>query len=195
MALATPRALSDPPGGILLWIIVVLELLAFTMVFGVIAYLRIEAPEAFAEGQAGLDGGMGLVLTLSLLTSGWLVAEGVHLYREGPREGRDLRAGRFFLLSAASGGVFLVLKIVDYVHKAAEGHWLGATEFWDAYVLATGFHFAHVLVGLVLLVVVGNKLGRAPFEDAETAVAGTALFWHMCDVVWLFLFPLFYVRA
>lgn len=193
MALAAPapRALFDPPGGVLLWIIVVLELLAFTMVFGVIAYLRVEAPEAFAEGQAGLAGGTGLVLTLSLLTSGWLVAEGVHLHREG----QDLRAGRFFLLSAASGGVFLVLKIVDYVHKAAEGHWLGASEFWDAYVLATGFHFAHVLVGLVLLVVVGRKLGRAPFEDAETTVAGTALFWHMCDVVWLFLFPLFYVRA
>jgi nitric oxide reductase NorE protein len=191
MALATPRALSDPPGGVLLWIIVVLELLAFTMVFGVIAYLRIEAPVAFAEGQAGLDVGMGLVLTLSLLTSGWLAAEGVHRHRGG----QDLRAGRFFHASAASGGVFLVLKTVDYVHKATEGHWLGATEFWDAYILATGFHFAHVLVGLVLLVTVGKKLGRAPFEDAETAVAGTALFWHMCDVVWLFLFPLFYVRA
>ena len=55
-------------------------------------------------------------------------------------------------------------------------------------------HLVHVLIGLGMLLFVATRLGRKPFEDEETAVAGTALFWHMCDIAWLFLFPLFYVR-
>ncbi len=51
-----------------------------------------------------------------------------------------------------------------------------------------------MLVGLSMLVYVATRIGRAKFEDDETAVAGTALFWHMCDLAWFFLFPLFYAR-
>jgi heme/copper-type cytochrome/quinol oxidase subunit 3 len=51
----------------------------------------------------------------------------------------------------------------------------------------------HVLIGLVLLAYTARRLGRGRFEDPETAVAGSALFWHMCDVAWFFLFPLFFV--
>lgn len=182
------RAADDPPGGILLWIVVVLELLAFTMVFGVIAHLRITEPMAFAEGRAHLSPWQGLTLTLLLLISGWLVAEGVHAHRAGAND----RARRFAWGGVAAGAGFVVLKTLDYVGKRAEGHWLGGGTFWDAYVLATGFHFVHVLVGLVFLSFVASRLGRARFEDPETAVAGSALFWHMCDVAWLFLFPLFY---
>jgi nitric oxide reductase NorE protein len=185
------RALADPPGGVLLWLIVALELLAFTMIFGIIAWLRVEAPELFREAQAHLDTTSGLALTVALLTSGWLVAEGVHAFRGGDAAA----ARRWWLAGVAAGTVFVGLKVRDYAVKSAAGHGLGANDFWDAYVLGTGFHFVHVLAGLVLLTVVAWRLPRARFEDPETAVAGVALFWHMCDLAWLFLFPLFWARA
>ncbi len=190
-AAPSPRALLDPPGGALLWIIVALELLAFALVFALVAMLRVHAPALFHEGQEALDPRVGLALTLALVTSGWLVAEGVHAYRGG----RLAVARRFHGAGVLVGLVFVGLKVHDYASKSAAGHGLGTNDFWDAYILGTGFHFVHVLIGLVLLAVTGWRMGRTRFEDAETAVAGTALFWHMCDLAWFFLFPLFYARS
>lgn len=188
---AAPRALDDPPGGLLMWIVVALELAAFAMVLGLIAYLRGAQTAVFRAGQAALHPGVGLALTLSLITSGWLAAEGVHAFRRSEFS----RARRFYGAAVGTGLVFVGVKLYDYQSKVAAGFGLGTNDFWDAYFLGTGFHFLHVLVGLVLLAVVGRKIGRAKFEDAETAVAGTALFWHMCDLVWFFLFPLFFARS
>lgn len=171
--------------------IVSLELVTFSMAFIWVAMLRVEQSDAFRAAQAELDLRSGLALTVSLVTSGWLLAEAVHAFRLG----HTARARRLYAGGILFGLVFVAFKLADYATKRAAGHWLGASSFWDAYVLATGFHFAHVLVGLALLVVVGLRLGRKSFEDPEAAVAGTALFWHMCDVAWFFLFPLFYARS
>ncbi len=183
------RPLDDPPGGVLLWIIVTLELVTFSMVFGIVAWLRSTDREGFAALHAALDPRLGLALTVLLFVSGWLVAEAVHAFRASALE----RARRLLSLGVAVGLGFVALKSWDFGEKARAGHWLGASDLWDAYVLATGFHFAHVLVALVLLSWVALRMGRRPFGDPETAVAGTALFWHMCDLAWIFLFPLFFV--
>lgn len=187
---ARARALSDPPGGVLMWIIVAVELLAFGVVLALIAWLRASQPEVFRAGQDALSTRSGLALTLALLTSGALAAEAVHAYRAGKLE----RSRSFFGGAFAVGLVFVALKVADTVAKVRAGHGLGVDDFWDAYFIGTGFHFAHVLVGLGMLAWVASRIGRARFEDEETAVAGTALFWHMCDVAWFFLFPLFFAR-
>lgn len=188
---APRRALLDPPGGLLLWIVVILELATFTIVGVVLARFRAEQPTLFAAGQAALDQTTGLSLTLLLVTSGAFAASAVHAFRAG-----RLDRARYRLLAAAAFGLLFVgVKVLDYVHHDAAGHGLGSGDFWDAYVLATGFHFAHVLVGLVLLLAVGLRTGRRPFQDPETAIAGSALFWHMCDLAWFFLFPIFYARV
>ncbi len=189
--IASPRPLSEPPGGVLMWIIVSLELVTFSIVFVMLAVFRASEPALFREGQQSLSPTVGLALTLALITSGALAAEAVHSFRKG-RFGRS----RFFYFAAiASGLVFVGLKVRDYAAHFAEGHRLGTNDFWDAYFLGTGFHFAHVLVGLALLIAVGSRVGKTRFTDEETAIAGTALFWHMCDLAWFFLFPLFFARA
>lgn len=186
-----PRALFDPPGGVLMWIVVILELSVFTIIFGVIAYLRRSDEVAFALGQRSLSPAHGLALTLLLMTSGWLTAEAVHRVRGG----EIAQARRYYAAAVATGAIFVVVKVVDYVHKTRSGLSLGASDFWDVYFLSTGFHLLHVLVGLILLAYVGARAGRTTFEDEETTVAGTALFFHMCDLAWFFLFPLLYVRS
>lgn len=186
---ASPRPLTDPPGGVLMWIVFVLELITFSIIFVMLGSFRSGEASVFEAGQRALDPTFGLVLTLTLLTSGWLVAEGVHAYRAD----RVDRARRYYAGGIAIGLGFVGLKVFDFVSKASAGLGLG-DDFGAAYFLATGFHFVHVLIGLSMLVWVAARMGRRRFEDAETAVAGTALFWHMCDIAWLFLFPLFYVR-
>lgn len=183
------RPLSEPPGGLLMWIVVAFELATFALLFGVVASFRQGDTATFAKGQAVLHPELGLALTLVLLTSGWLVAEAVHAYRAE----QLLRARRLEWGGAALGALFIGLKAHDYTALASAGISL-SDDFGAAYFLATGFHALHVLAGLVMLVYVATRIGRRPFEDAEVAVAGTALFWHMCDIAWLFLFPLFYVR-
>lgn len=185
------QILARPPGGILMWIVVGVELLAFGMVFVLISALRTVDPGAFAAAQRELDPAMGLAMTFALLTSGWLAAEAVHAFRAS----RIARARGWFAASALTGIAFVGLKIADYAAKYRVGHGLGSGDFWDAYLLGTGFHFAHVIVGVALLSYVSAGLGRVRWSDAETTVVGAALFWHMCDIAWFFLFPLFYVRA
>lgn len=182
------RSLTDPPGGALLWIVVTLELLTFSMVFVSLALYRSRNPVEFAAGQSALHVEMGMCLTAVLVTSGAFAAAGVHAFRC-----QNLaRARRGFLVAAVIGIAFLILKVIDYAQHASHGHGFGDGTFWDAYVLATGFHFAHVALGTVMLISVGRKIGRVTFPDSETAIAGVALFWHMCDVAWFFLFPLFF---
>ena len=183
------RAFLDPLGGPLPWLIVALELATFSIVFLAIALLQRSNPTAFATGRSALSAPVGLAMTLLLLTSGALVANGVHAFRCN-----HLRAARVgFVAGAALGGVFVVLKGLDYWHHAALGHSLGTDLFWDTYVLATAFHLLHVLVGIVVLLGAVRAIGHPALRDPETSIVGPALFWHMCDVVWFFLWPLFYV--
>ena len=169
-----------------MWIVVTLELVTFAMIFALIAMFRANHPDVFHEGRRLLDPRFGLLLTLTLLTSGWLVAEAVHAFRGD----HIVRARRFYALGITVGVAFVVLKVYDFSVKMGAGMSL-SDDFGAAYLLASSFHLAHVLVGLGMLISVAVRVGREPFEDAETAIAGTALFWHMCDIAWLFLFPLF----
>lgn len=175
----------------MLWIIVGLELLTFAIVFVALAWLRTADPAGFAAGQRALSGPFGLGLTLILLTSGALAAQAVHCYRHG----QITAARRYFQVATAVGAGFVILKAYDYALHFSAGRGLGVSEFWDVYLLATGFHFAHVLVGLGLMGGLSCRVGLGQFSDEESAVVGSALFWHMCDIAWFFLFPLFYAGA
>ena len=186
---STRRALLEPPGGLLMWLVVTLELVTFGIIILVLVSFRRSEATVFQAGQRLLDPRFGLAMTITLLTSGWLIAEAVHAVRLD----RISRARWFYAGGILVGIGFVVLKISDFASKARAGIGLG-DDFGTAYFLASGFHLLHVLVGLGMLISVAARLGRKPFEDEETAIAGTALFWHMCDIAWLFLFPLFYVR-
>lgn len=182
------RLVTDPPGGVLPWLVVALELLTFAIVLVLVALQRRADPNAFAVGQRSLHASTGLLFTVILITSGALAAQGAHCFRQA----RTDLTRRWFLGAAVLGAVFIGLKLDDL---SSHGRRLGESDFWDAYLLSTGFHLVHVVIGVSFLLFVAWRLRRAPFEDPETAIAGAALFWHLCDAVWFFLFPLFFVVA
>jgi nitric oxide reductase NorE protein len=182
--------LFDPPGGILVWIIVFIELLTFGIAIGVFLLQKGQDPGTFRAGQAGLNGTLAFVNTVVLLTGGWFMAHAIRLLRSGAAT----RSLRWIAASALAGVLFLCLKGAEYADKLQQGHDLHHDAFHTLYWLLTGFHFMHVLVAVLLLAAMarGVRRGRYTPENHED-VEGSAIFWHMCDLIWLLLMPVLYL--
>lgn len=179
----------NPPGGFLMWLIVLMEIFMFGAVILIIARYRHLHLPFFAQESSHLQLRDGLIFTLSLLISGFLAAEGVRTFFLSQRK----KSLIYFVFSSFFGCVFLFLKIADFAHKSELGLNIEKNDFWQYYWLAMGFHFMHVLVGVFILLSLCYGIFRNKVEDTDFSVRGGVLFWHMCDLVWLILFPLFYL--
>ena len=179
-----------PPGGILIWLLILIELITFGAGIGAFVWQKSLDPVSFKAGQQALDQTTGLVNTLFLLSSGWLVAEAVHTVKnDNTPKAQYLILGAFLL-----GLGFILLKSSEYAAKIEAGHDLSSSLFFTFYWLLTGFHFVHVLTGLVILAVLGVQIrrGRYGSHRSDDLEAGAA-FWHLCDLIWLLLFPVLYL--
>lgn len=181
------KSIYYPPGGILLWIIIFLELITFGIALVFFVLSSKESPELFHESRLQLNATYGAVNTVFLLVSGAFMATTVHQFKK-----QDFKKATQYLNLTMLGGVlFLFLKTVEYFLKIESGHTIGSDTFFTFYWLLTGFHVVHVLVGLVILLSIkrGVKKGKTLLEDIEASAA----FWHMCDLIWLLLFPVLYL--
>ena len=176
-----------PPGGILMWIIIFLELITFGMALIAFAYFGHQEPEIFHQSKLQLNPTMGAVNTVFLLTSGFFIANAVHFYKIG-----NIKiTKRFFKLAMLGGLLFLLLKSFEYYAKIIAGITIDTNTFFTFYWMLTGFHIIHVLMGLVILLMTHRSIskGKSELEDVEAS----ATFWHMCDLIWLLLFPILYL--
>ncbi len=181
------KSIYYPPGGILMWIFIFLELLTFGVALIVLIVSSKEDTLAFYQSSAQLNETYGAINTLFLIVSGFFMATSVHLFKE-----KKVKKSAFFLKLTMLGGLlFLGLKTVEYYDKITHGFVLGYDTFFNFYWLLTGFHVIHVLVGLVILLFMHRSLSKetALGEDVEAGAA----FWHMCDLIWLLLFPILYL--
>ncbi len=181
------KELYDPPGGILIWILIMLELLTFGMALSVLAFSAKADPISFHRSAAHLNRSFGAINTVFLLVSGYFMAMVVQMYRNG----RGKQAGVNVNWAILGGFAFLILKGFEYYEKIETGFSLGYDSFFNFYWLFTGFHVIHVMVGLVILLFLKRSISRqeAELEDVEAGAA----FWHMCDLIWLLLFPVLYL--
>lgn len=180
----------EPPGGILIWVIVFLELVTFGAGFGVFMAQGREHAAAFAQGRETLNQSLALANTLILLTGGWCMANALSSLRCGLR-----RSPLLWISSAiASGLAFLIIKGLEYAEKIQHGIGFGVDPFFTLYYALTGFHAIHVLVAMVLLafMALGIRRGRYHQHD-HLDVESCGIFWHMCDLIWLLLFPILYL--
>ncbi|NIA69713.1 cytochrome c oxidase subunit 3 family protein [Pelagibius litoralis] len=179
---ATESRLSELPGDLMMWVLIVSELLVFGA--GLAAFLAVRTTDTggFAEAQDLLDRTAGGINTAVLVTSGLCAALAVRWRRAHRRLGARLWLGAAALL----GGLFLWVKAVEYGDKIAAGIGTETHPFFTFYYLLTGFHAAHVAAGIIIL---GLIAWRDSLNNLET---GTA-FWHMVDLVWVLLFPVIYL--
>jgi len=176
-----------PPGGILMWIIIFLELITFGIALLFLVINSKENPEIFHQSRGHLNATFGAVNTVFLLTSGFFMAATVRQFKNN-----NLHKTSFYLKLTMLGGVlFLLLKGIEYYLKMDAGYTIDYNTFFTFYWLLTGFHVIHVIVGLVILLWMqyAVKNSKALLEDVEASAA----FWHMCDLIWLLLFPVLYL--
>lgn len=186
----SPQRLRQPPGDLAIWIFILAELLVFAVFFLAYAWTRRANVELFNEFQLTLDRGAGLVNTLALLTSSYCVVRAVAAVRAD----RVRNCASWLLAAIGLGGLFLIVKLVEYQHHFALGISLSTNTFYMFYLSLTFFHFMHVIMGMVILAAVAAKARRRGYSAAEhVGVETGASYWHMVDLVWLILFPLVYV--
>ncbi|MFL5343167.1 MAG: cytochrome c oxidase subunit 3 family protein [Hyalangium sp.] len=186
-----------------MWLFLSTEILLFAGLFVCYGCYRFLFPEAFAAASRHLDLWLGATNTVVLITSSLTAALAVHYAKAG----RNGLVALMFMLTIAMACAFLVIKGVEYSHKFAEGalpgkyyHFEevqlpGAPLYFTVYFLATGLHAFHVIVGMSVLVWLTVKaLRQKNFGPHNyTAVELGSMYWHLVDLVWIFLFPLLYL--
>ncbi|MCK9290059.1 MAG: cytochrome c oxidase subunit 3 [Bacteroidales bacterium] len=180
---------SYPPGGILIWIIVLLELITFGI--GLIGFFYVggEHKEMFHQASTHLSPLWGAINTMVLLTAGFFMVKSSHNFKA-----KDFPKTISWMSLAMIGGLlFMAIKGVEYYSKIQAGISLNENLFFNFYWALTFFHLIHVLVALVILMVFYIKLKRNPSSLDELDFMAGAAFWHMCDLIWLFIFPALYL--
>ena len=184
------------PGDLAMWLFILAELTVFAILIIVFAVAQHLDVEGFRAGRAQLDLSTALALTLTLLTAGLCAALAV----EQVRHGRQRHAAALLGVAVLLGLAHVVLKSGEYHHLASRGLDLEYSTFFTLFWLITGFHFLHVLLGLVILGWMTLRCQRGAYRgayrgDALGGLESGALYWHMVDLVWVVLFPLVYVLA
>jgi cytochrome c oxidase subunit 3 len=185
-----------------MWIFLATEILLFTALFTGYSLYRYLFSQTFHAASRYVETSIGLANTVVLITSSLTVALGFHAARQG--QGR--RAAALLLVTVALGGVFMVLKGFEYHRHFVTGQLPGryysfaglaapgAAMFFTVYFLMTGLHGVHVLVGMGVLGWLAARAWRGEFSPAyHTPVELGGLYWHLVDVIWIFLFPLLYL--
>ncbi|MBK8693258.1 MAG: cytochrome c oxidase subunit 3 family protein [Deltaproteobacteria bacterium] len=193
-----------------MWIFIATEILMFGGLFVAYGIFRGQEPEMFRMAHERLDRIMGAVNTVVLLFSSLTAALAVRQSQVGDRKGTT----RWLVITLICAVIFLVVKFFEYQHKfhdgllpghyfqahlqqfAHNGHVLPqrAHMFFALYFMMTGLHGVHVLIGMgVLSWVLKQNLDGKISKQFFTPVEIGALYWHLVDLVWIYLFPLLYL--
>ena len=186
-----------------MWLFLATEILLFAGLFICYGCYRFLFPEAWAAASRSLDLTMGTVNTVVLITSSLTAALAVHYAKEGKNK---MVAIQIFLTLLMAVG-FLVIKYFEYSHKFHIGTLPGRYYFYEGiqlpgvpmyftvYFCATALHGLHVVIGMVVLAFsMVRALRRADFgPNNYTMVELGSMYWHLVDLVWIFLFPMLYL--
>jgi len=184
-----------------MWLFLGSESMLFAGLLALFAAYRISYPIAFHAAAQHANVLLGTINTYVLLTSSLTVALGLHAVELGKRR----TAVAWLVVSIALGTTFDVLKIVEYAQHIGEGFswglYFSSTEvpvpgvfYFTLYYALTGLHALHVTGGMVVLIWLALKTRRGDFTpESYVAFENGALYWHLVDLVWIFLWPILYL--
>jgi nitric oxide reductase NorE protein len=178
------------PGESGTWVFLFGDMAVFGVFFVTFLVERANAPEVFDVARRTLHIGVGVTNTLVLLTSSLCVVVALGAIRLGLKS----IATKALCAAIACGLVFIGLKVFEYVALASAGHGPGANNFYMYYFILTGLHLLHVCIGLAVLSLLVAQSRRDDLSATRMAlVEGGACFWHLVDLLWIFLFALLYL--
>ena len=193
MSISPEPIVNNPgrlPGDLAMWFFILAELTVFAILILAFVVAQVLYPDMFAEGRQALDDSIGLALTLSLLTSGLFAAMAV----EQVRGQRPLAASALLAAAVVVSCVYVVMKMDEYLHLGGLGLDIERNTFFTLYWILTGFHFLHVLLGMVILAWMAMRCRQRLYTPENcSGLESGVLYWHMVDLVWVLLFPLVYV--
>lgn len=176
-----------------IWTFIAIDCTSFGLFFAVFMWERMPHAALFDASADQLDVRFGLANTLILITSSYLIALAVAAVRRGDLD--DVR--RKLGLGIAVGAAFAVLKVAEYSLKIAGGITPQTNAFFGYYFGLTGVHFVHYAAGMIVLAVMLGRARRATTVDPGLAglMISGGIFWHMVDLLWVFLFPMLYLLS
>lgn len=183
-----------------MWLFLSSEILLFGGLFLLYSVYRFKFSYPFHLAAEALNRPIGTVNTLLLITSSLTMALSISSLKEGRRS-----LSLFFLISTLLlGFLFLGLKYVEWIEKIHHETYpnsprllernSGEILFFGLYYSMMGLHGFHVLIGLVVLAIMGILIKKGKVnENHFIPLENSGLYWHLVDILWIFLFPLFYL--
>lgn len=181
-----------------MWIFILTEILIFGALFCTYAIYRYVHPEMFHMAHKELNVTVGLTNTIVLIFSSFTMALAVR----SAQIGHKAQTAWLLTITIACAFVFLGIKSWEYSHKYAHGLFPGQESFnnhplklfFVVYFLLTGLHGIHILIGIGLLVwmvikTLKGTMGPRYFSPIENV----GLYWHLVDLIWIYLFPVLYL--
>ncbi|MCA8976955.1 MAG: cytochrome c oxidase subunit 3 family protein [Planctomycetes bacterium] len=201
------------------WLFLATEILLFGGLFAAYFYYHEAYPETFRVGGQQLDWKLGALNTSVLLLSSWTMAMGVRSAQTSQKKKLLMYCG----LTVLGAAIFMVVKYIEYTAKYEHGlfvfpHMFDAYNeatgqlawftdphgamagvphghlFFAIYVTMTGIHGLHVIIGAGLIVWIMFGAAKGRFHSGYfLPVDLVGLYWHLVDLIWIFLFPLLYL--
>ena len=183
-----------------MWVFLFTEVLLFGGMFLVYAVYRFQHPDLFKLAALELNTAMGTFNTIVLLTSSLTMVLAIVAMQKNNK-----KLSLFFLFSTLGFAiVFLIVKYFEWSTKIHHGIYPGSEEllskqngeilFFGLYYVMTGLHALHVIIGMIIIsfLVVFVWKDKITYDNYVKMENG-GLYWHLVDLIWIFLFPLFYL--
>ena len=183
-----------------MWLFLFTEMLLFAGLFVVYSVYRYKNSLAFHLAAEELSVAIGTINTVLLLISSATIAMSITAIQKNNKKLSMLLLGITILL----GLLFLVNKYFEWGEHIREHIYPGSPAlalrgqgdvlFYGLYFFMTGLHALHIIIGLVFIIVVAVKIYRDKITYDNFALhENSGLYWHLVDLIWIFLFPLFYL--
>jgi len=185
-----------------MWLFLLTEILLFGGLFVVYTVFRCWHPDLFSYASNRLNVGLGGINTAVLICSSLSMALAVRAAQLGEKKQQVM----YLLFTLILAATFLLIKYFEYSHKIHLGllpgkYYAFAGErmsnehiFFGLYFMMTGLHGFHVICGMLVIAWVLLRAQKGHFKNNYyTPVEMVGLYWHLVDLIWIFLFPLLYL--
>ena len=174
-----------------IWMFLAADSISFDILFLVFMVERLKQPELFVSSAQSLSTLAGLINTLILISGSWLVALAVNTARQG----EENKTRRLFIAAIGISALFAVTKFFEYGGKFSAGISPTTNDFFSFYFALTGFHLVHYALGMAALIYFASTVNATNLQNTRYRLwlESGALFWHLVDLLWIFIFAMLYL--